>query len=338
MNSLLPPSSTELERALEQLEAERMASLPLPHRTLWSPDNCPEHLLPWLAWALSVDVWRDSWPEAVKREAIRNAPDLHRLKGTAGAVKRAVKALGADIAITEWWEMTPEGEPYTFEVAFTPSATLPNDINFQQDVADSIDAAKNLRSDYDLIVNNPVAMPVASAATLRMASLLQLGSTLPAGEALALPYTLAVHNANADTDTSGWVNLTGSLQWQSAPLDYFAPGVFSASSGYTSAYQDFVLPLRLQQHLQAGVLLEYSYWTADTENAQLCAEVFDDSGTSIGVFIPTASDDGIAQVSASVSLPANAHTIRLLQQFNASAGSELFIDMITATISTIAQE
>lgn len=62
MISLLPPNATELERALELLIDARIGDISTPLRDLWSAENCPEALLPWLAWALSVDQWSADWP------------------------------------------------------------------------------------------------------------------------------------------------------------------------------------------------------------------------------------------------------------------------------------
>ncbi len=113
--SLLPPASTALERDLEQTTA-RATEVPTPFDTLWDADTCPAHLLGWLAWALSVDEWDPTWPEAVKRESIRIAPKLHQRKGTVWAVENALKALGTTSNITEWFAMRPMGEPGTFRI------------------------------------------------------------------------------------------------------------------------------------------------------------------------------------------------------------------------------
>ena len=46
--SLLPPGSTRLEKALEQVAAG-LLDIPTPVRAVWSPKDCPIELLPWLA-------------------------------------------------------------------------------------------------------------------------------------------------------------------------------------------------------------------------------------------------------------------------------------------------
>lgn len=100
MMELLPPNATPLERALADLG--RWIEVPAPLSTLWSVDRCPVDLLPWLAWALSVDDWDDGWPEARQRAAIAESVELHRHKGTPWAVRRSIEALGyRDVALVE---------------------------------------------------------------------------------------------------------------------------------------------------------------------------------------------------------------------------------------------
>lgn len=111
MNSLLPINSTPLERAIEAA-VEEVTEIPL--RRLYNPDTCPTHLLPWLAWSWSVDRWDSTWPEAVKRSAIRSAYYIHLRKGTIGALRRVVEPLGYLIEVLEWWETVPRGVPGTF--------------------------------------------------------------------------------------------------------------------------------------------------------------------------------------------------------------------------------
>ncbi len=93
MSSLLPANSTELERALA--EAMSLASLdPEAARALWNPATCPESHLPWLAWALSVDVWDDAWPTERKRATVAGSIAWHRKKGTPWAVEQALAGAG----------------------------------------------------------------------------------------------------------------------------------------------------------------------------------------------------------------------------------------------------
>jgi len=92
--TLLPPSSTPLERALDRTGAARLAALPSVVANLWNAATCPVALLPYLAWAVSVDEWDDKWSEAKKRAVIASAPETHRTKGTPTSIRRALSMLG----------------------------------------------------------------------------------------------------------------------------------------------------------------------------------------------------------------------------------------------------
>lgn len=95
--SLLPSNRSEWATALSETGAARY---PLPAElvaSVWSPADCPVHILPYLAWALSVDLWDDTWPETLKREACRRALELHRLKTTLAGVKAHVELVGAEV-------------------------------------------------------------------------------------------------------------------------------------------------------------------------------------------------------------------------------------------------
>lgn len=111
--SLLPSNSTPLERQAAQALAE-IQRVPIPLRTLYNPDQCPLPLLPYLAWAFSVDRWDSKWTEAAKRAAIRAAYYIHSRKGTIGSLRRVVEPLGYLIEIIEWWQTIPLGPRATF--------------------------------------------------------------------------------------------------------------------------------------------------------------------------------------------------------------------------------
>ena len=112
---LLPGNATELERNAAQALAQ-IERVPIPLRDLWNPETCPVELLPYLAWAFSVDRWSPAWPESAKRAAIRAAYFIHAHKGTIGALRRVVEPLGYLIEVREWWEEVPAGVPGTFRL------------------------------------------------------------------------------------------------------------------------------------------------------------------------------------------------------------------------------
>lgn len=99
--ALLPSNATQTERALEQATA-RLGDLQAPLRELWNPNTCSSELLPWLAWALQVDVWDNGWSDNAKRAVIRGAITVHRRKGTPWAIKRALANAGyGDTTLSE---------------------------------------------------------------------------------------------------------------------------------------------------------------------------------------------------------------------------------------------
>lgn len=111
--NLLPDNSTPLEREAAEALAQ-IQRVPVPIRDLLSPERCPALLLPYLAWAFSVDRWNSKWPEAAKRKAIRSSFFIHSRKGTIGALRRVVEPLGYLIEIVEWFDAIPQGVPGTF--------------------------------------------------------------------------------------------------------------------------------------------------------------------------------------------------------------------------------
>ncbi|EGO9522140.1 phage tail protein I [Escherichia coli] len=105
--SLLPPSASDFMRCVER-GTSRLSALPVSVNQLWDPDTCPVALLPYLAWALSVDRWDRDWTEETKRQVIRDAWAIHRHKGTISAIRRVVEPFGYVINVTEWWQ---NGDP-----------------------------------------------------------------------------------------------------------------------------------------------------------------------------------------------------------------------------------
>ena len=114
-SSLLPPSSTELEKALEQV-ALGLVDLPTPIRDMWSPSTCPINLLPWLAWGLSVDVWDSNWSEPKKRSAVADAIQFQRRKGTPASLRTVLDRFDPLIGLVEWFEDRDTLPPYTFRL------------------------------------------------------------------------------------------------------------------------------------------------------------------------------------------------------------------------------
>lgn len=113
IRALLPPNATDWEKNLAQT-ISAFSNVVIPLRDLWNPDTCPGALLPYLAWAYSVDRWDSDWIEPQKRAAIKESFYLHQHKGTVAAVKQAVTQYGARAEIIEWWQ--ENGIPGTFRI------------------------------------------------------------------------------------------------------------------------------------------------------------------------------------------------------------------------------
>ncbi len=114
--TILPPNATALEIALD-LQSGRISDLPVLHHTAFNPWTCPESVLPYLAWALSVDVWDSSWPINRRRAVVAAALRVHRRKGTPGAVEDALQAVNAAAQVIEWFDYPGgPGDPSHFRV------------------------------------------------------------------------------------------------------------------------------------------------------------------------------------------------------------------------------
>lgn len=114
-NRLLPVGSSPLELAAAESLA-LIEHVPIPIRGLWNPDKCPVHLLPYLAWAFSVDRWDKDWTESTKRNAIKAAMFIHKHKGTIGALRRVVEPLGYLIRIVEWWQTNEAAGTFRLDI------------------------------------------------------------------------------------------------------------------------------------------------------------------------------------------------------------------------------
>lgn len=115
---LLPDNSTPLEQELARATATIDALDPSVIETIWDAWRCPAAVLPWLAWALSIDIWDDAWPEVTKRRAIADSPYYHRIKGTRLAVEMALDLAGRPYDIVEWFDRVPPARRGTAFVMF----------------------------------------------------------------------------------------------------------------------------------------------------------------------------------------------------------------------------
>lgn len=141
---LLPPSASPEELAMEQATA-RVGAVPVPVREVWDADTCPVGILPWLAWAYSLDEWDAAWTETQQRTAIKRSVELHRYKGTIGAVRDALAALGYGVQVQEWFNESPPGPEYTYRLLLEADQ-VGIDQEALQKIFQVVDSYKNLRS------------------------------------------------------------------------------------------------------------------------------------------------------------------------------------------------
>ncbi|MDR6144954.1 phage tail P2-like protein [Sphingomonas sp. SORGH_AS870] len=179
--TLLPPNASPLERALDHAVA-RISDVPTPFRDLWNPATCPVELLPYLAYALSIDSWSSDWPEAVKRRRITQAIAIQRRKGTASSVRDVVTAFGGVIAIREWWQMQPPGDPHTFSLVLniTDQAGAPVDAAFVEAIIAEVYRTKPVRSHFTFSQALNATAGLAPVAAVRPTLFTRLAMTAPA--------------------------------------------------------------------------------------------------------------------------------------------------------------
>lgn len=164
---LLPPNRTQLQAALADSSALNIDPTPLRHTA--DATRCPATLLPWLAWARSVDGWDEAMAEQPRRELVRQSFAIHKRAGTAGAVRRAMAALGVAVEFKEWQSM-PGAAPYTFGlVAWVNDNPADESAVLTPQLYDRlkrlVDQTRNERSHYELKVGARFdqAMRLASA-------------------------------------------------------------------------------------------------------------------------------------------------------------------------------
>lgn len=168
---LLPANASPQELALEQTTA-RIADVPVPVRDVWDADTCPSNLLPWLAWAFSVDEWDSEWSDAQKRAAIKAAVSVQRYKGTIGAVREALEAIGFGVQVQEWFNQLPAGDPYTYRLLLTAEQVGIDQAALAK-ILQVVETSKNLRSHMDLLVPS-----VTTTATLYSGGVNGIGSEI----------------------------------------------------------------------------------------------------------------------------------------------------------------
>lgn len=178
--SLLPSNATTQEIALD-LATSRVGDVNVVGlRSLWNPATCPEALLPWLAWAMSIDEWDGSWDAERKRAVIAASVEVHRHKGTLASVRTALAAAGwGDATIVERWGSS------------TYDGALPRD-------GSATRAGVDHWAKYRVYLTRPITIAQAAAVRRQLAAVAPLRCHLD-----QLNYTEALHLYNGALPRDG---------------------------------------------------------------------------------------------------------------------------------------
>lgn len=98
--SILPAGRTPFEAAIEEAVGRRIEAVPVPIRDMDDPLRVVPDALPFIAWARSVGIWDDEWPEWLKRKAVNRAVYLRQRGGSLEAYEGWLDLLGAEIVDT----------------------------------------------------------------------------------------------------------------------------------------------------------------------------------------------------------------------------------------------
>jgi phage tail P2-like protein len=173
MSDLLPINATRQERSLAQTTA-RISAVGCPVKDVWNAETCSAEVLPWLAWAVSVTTWNSGWTERQKRNVVAASIENHRIKGTVASVKEAAAAFGT-IVVTEWWQTSPQGTPFTF----TAKLSLPSiSYDLQASIVDAVLSSKPARCSGVVAVVNNADLQMALGCYLRAATYTRFQATL----------------------------------------------------------------------------------------------------------------------------------------------------------------
>lgn len=160
---LLPTGSSSLEVAAAEALAT-LSTMNVPLRQLWNPQTCPVQLLPYLAWAWSVDRWDSGWSESTKRAVVAAARYVHRHKGTIGAIRRVVEPLGYLIRVIEWWKTNETPGTFRLDVGVLDTGITEEMYNeLERLIADAKPCSRHLIGlSINLDANGAIPVAVAS--------------------------------------------------------------------------------------------------------------------------------------------------------------------------------
>ena len=152
VSNLLPKNANQFERDLEDTTA-RIDEVPITIRDSWNAEDCPVELLPWLAWAFSLDSWQGYWTEDVKRQRIRDAIAIQQKKGTKKSILDVIEAYGAEAQLTESFDPVVSGQvlaPRQFAVDLNINSVGVQNSSFTADLFDAVRTFKRCGSYFEL--------------------------------------------------------------------------------------------------------------------------------------------------------------------------------------------
>lgn len=208
-DNLLPSNASPLERDMAGA-AKAVNALPFDIQSVWSPTRCPVALLPWLAWSLSIDQWGSDWSDAQKRSAVASAIDDQRHKGTRLSVERVLARFDSLLYLVEWFEATPNLDPYTFEVRLPlidGGGVVGGDrvtAEFARAIVRDVTSTKPVRAHFELVQELALSMPLGLVAAAQATGYRRLETdTVNAGD--TTPWTDLIQDENGEPleDDSG---------------------------------------------------------------------------------------------------------------------------------------
>lgn len=179
--SVLPSNATRLERAVDIAIAKQIDAIKTKNiYAQWHPKKCPENLLGWLAWAVSVDDWNPDWSVQTKRDVIEASIDVHRHKGTKFGLMQALSSLDVSAKLIEYKESNALLSPFSFKVSIDRNESLtvnPNRVfneEFYNDVISRITYNKPSRSQFDMNLNIAAESCVSAYSVISTTSVIML--------------------------------------------------------------------------------------------------------------------------------------------------------------------
>lgn len=166
---LLPYCASGLELELDQA-LSHIETVDIPIRDLWNPWKCPLIALPYLAWALKVDIWDARWSEKVKRQVVATSLDIHRIRGTRPAIEKALESVDVRCELTEWFENPALNmEPGTFRVIAHVSTDQTSRISadITEQIREVVNGAKPASRPFTLSVQGMMKTRLGNVATVR---------------------------------------------------------------------------------------------------------------------------------------------------------------------------